>query len=297
MAVSPTVSVIIPAYNAEACVDTAIKSALGQTVSPLEVLVVDDGSRDRTAEVAAAFGPPVRVIRQANAGPAAARNHGAREARGEWLALLDADDAWKPRKLEKQLPYTRREEVGLVHCWGPPGGGPVPERITLETLWEKNCIVNSSVLVRRRAFEQVGGFDEDRGLISVEDYNLWLRLLAAGWEVATCPERLHEYTPAPGNLSRQFERFARAELLNLEKLAPVLGLPEAEVRRKRLAIHDEYGRHLVHYRELTAARNWLGHSLREQPSPSRLAWWLATFTPAALLDLRRRALLRQPTEG
>lgn len=284
----PTISVLIPAYNAAGCVSTAIESVLAQTFPPAEIIVVDDESADRTAEVVASFGAAVRLLRQKNAGPAAARNHAAREAVGDWLALLDADDAWQPEKLERQLAYTGDPVVGFIHCWGPPGGGPVPDRITLESLWERNCIVNSSVLVRRAAFERVGGFDEDRGLISVEDYNLWLRLLAAGWKVATCPQQLHAYTPAPGNLSGQFERFARAELLNLEKLTSLPGIGDEAVRRKRLAIHDEYGRHLFHYRQLGAARGWLAHSLRAAPSPTRLAWWLATFVPPTALDFRRR---------
>lgn len=284
----PNVSVLIPAYNAAGCVSRAIESVLAQTVPPLEILVVDDGSADGTAEVVERFGAPVRLLRQANGGPAAARNHAARKASGEWLALLDADDAWLPQKLERQLPYASGERVGLVHCWGPPGGGPVPDAITFETLWEKNCIVNSSALVRREAFQAVGGFDEDRALISVEDYNLWLRLLAAGWEVATCPEQLHEYTPAPGNLSRQFERFARAELTNLARLERLPWVTPEMARRKRIAIYEEYGRHLFHYRELAAARRWLAFPLRQEPSPRRLAWWLATFAPPAMLDWRRR---------
>jgi glycosyltransferase involved in cell wall biosynthesis len=288
MSNSPVVSVLIPAYNAAGCVGRAIESVLAQTVPALEILVVDDGSADNTAEVVARYGPPVRLLRQANAGPAAARNHGAREAHGEWLALLDADDAWLPRKLERQLPYTGGAKVGMVHCWGPPGGGTPPDQITFESLWEHNCIVNSSALIRRSAFQAVGGFDEDRALISVEDYHLWLRLLAAGWEVATCPEQLHEYTPAPGNLSRQFERFARAELTNLAKLEALPEVTPEMVRRKRIAIYEEYGRHLFHYRELTAARRWLGFPLRKEPSPQRLAWWLATFAPPAVLNWRRR---------
>jgi len=283
-----TVSVLIPAYNAAGCVSRAIESALAQTLPALEILVVDDGSADDTAHVVAGYGSPVRLLRQANAGPAAARNHAAREARGEWLALLDADDAWLPRKLERQLPFTGDERVGVVHCWGPPGGGQAPDQITFESLWERNCIVNSSALVRRAAFQAVGGFDEDRALISVEDYNLWLRLLSVGWNVATCPEQLHEYTPAPGNLSRQFERFARAELTNLAKLERLPEVTPEMVRRKRIAIYEEYGRHLFHYRELGAARRWLSFPLRNEPSPQRLAWWLATFAPPAVLDWRRR---------
>ncbi|MCC2667583.1 MAG: hypothetical protein K0Q72_54 [Armatimonadetes bacterium] len=256
---------------------------------PLEILVVDDGSQDDTAAVVQQYPSPVRLIRQANAGPAAARNRAAREARGEWLAMLDADDGWLPQKLERQLPYTNDPQVGVVHCWGPPSGEAVPPLLDFASMWLQNQVVNSSALIRRTAFEEVGGFDEDRALISVEDYNLWLRLLARGWTIATCPERLHEYTPAEGNLSGQFERMAHAELLNLEKLQQSLPVTPEMIRAKRIAIHEEYGRHLLHYRQLPAARRWLGYSLRRQPSPYRLACWLATFAPPAVLNLRRKA--------
>jgi cellulose synthase/poly-beta-1,6-N-acetylglucosamine synthase-like glycosyltransferase len=113
---SVTVSVIIPAYNAAPQIGRAIESALAQTHAPLEILVVDDGSRDRTAEIVGRLPPPVRLIRKENGGPATARNLGAREARGEWLALLDADDWWFPDKLRAQLACVTDESVGLVHC-------------------------------------------------------------------------------------------------------------------------------------------------------------------------------------
>jgi hypothetical protein len=96
-------SVIIPTFNRSACVGEAIRSALEQTRPPDEVIVVDDGSTDETADVLSAFGSAVRVIRQANAGVSAARNAGIGAARGEWLAFLDSDDLWMPEKLERQL--------------------------------------------------------------------------------------------------------------------------------------------------------------------------------------------------
>lgn len=94
-------SVVIPAYNREATLERCIQSALDQSHKPLEILVVDDGSKDRTAELAAGFGGVVRVIQQANAGAPSARNHGVREARGEWIAFLDSDDYWEPLHLQR----------------------------------------------------------------------------------------------------------------------------------------------------------------------------------------------------
>ncbi|MBV1799994.1 glycosyltransferase [Siccirubricoccus sp. G192] len=148
------VSVIIPAYNAARSLPRTIDSVLAQTVPPAEIIVVDDGSADETAAVAEAYGDRVRVIRKPNGGPASARNLGAREATGEWLALLDADDQWLPEKLERQLPYTRPPEVGLVHaliCQQPMN---VPLRLTFEDLWDRNWICNSH---RARAAQRLHG--------------------------------------------------------------------------------------------------------------------------------------------
>lgn len=285
---TPGVTVIIPAYNAAGCVGRAIESALAQTAPPQEILVVDDGSRDETAAVASRYPAPVRVIRKANGGPASARNLGARQARGEWLALLDADDTWRPQKLEKQLRHSADPEVGIIHCVGPDrarDSGPV----TFDLLWEQNRIANSTVLVRRKAFEAVGGLDEDRALIGVEDYNLWLRITAAGWKVADCTESLWDYNPEPGSLSTHFDRFARAEIANAERVAALLGLPRERLKAKRAAICQQYGRDLLWKRDLASARRWLLRGMLELPTPARLGWWMLSLLPRTVLDSYRAA--------
>jgi len=110
---APTVSVIVPTWNRADWLTATVESALAQTRAPLEVIVVDDGSTDQTGAVAASLPAGVRYVRQANAGVAAARNTGAREARGDLLAFLDCEDLWKPRKLEIQLAALRQApEVG-----------------------------------------------------------------------------------------------------------------------------------------------------------------------------------------
>jgi glycosyltransferase involved in cell wall biosynthesis len=109
------VSVVIPAYNRERLIGAAIDSVLAQTYREVEVIVVDDGSKDRTCEVVERYGAPVRLVRQANGGAAAARNTGFRHARGEFVALLDSDDVWHPWKLEAQVRLLRaRPRVGMV---------------------------------------------------------------------------------------------------------------------------------------------------------------------------------------
>lgn len=299
MPYSAGISVIIPAYNAENFIIQAIQSAQSQTHSPLEILVIDDGSTDSTGQVveeyASSVNPsliPIYLLRQKNSGPASARNYGARQAKGEWLAFLDADDTFLPEKLEKQMFYTNNPGVGLVHS-----RENVPtESVTFDTLWLRNQITNSTTLVRKKAFDRVGGFDEDRALIGVEDYNLWLRL-APHWDIATCPGQLIRYTPVPGSLSSQVERFVQAELVNLEKIARAFELPKAVVEKKRLAIFDEYGRLLLFERHLPSARHLLGSALRFQPTMRRLVWLTVAFAPPFLLNLRRSRRAAQVTEA
>jgi glycosyltransferase involved in cell wall biosynthesis len=285
----PKISVVIPAYNAAKFLTRAVASVQAQTVPPHEIIIVDDGSTDHTAECARSLGSRIHVIRQANGGPASARNHGICVAEGEWIALLDADDAWMPTKLERQIPFATNKEIGLIHAQTEHDSPrDLPSILDFEAMWERNWLVTSSVLIRRTAWEAVGKFDEDRALISVEDYNLWLRLTHAGWKIATVAEPLVQYTPAPGSLSAQIERFAQAELANLARIADVLNLEPNIIRAKRIAIYEQYGRDLLYERHMDAARRFLSVPLREQPSLSHLKWWLTANLPVSLLDFRRR---------
>lgn len=284
----PTISVIMPAYQSEAFIARTIHSAQTQTLRPLEILVVDDGSTDGTAQAAAACGDLVRVIRQANGGPASARNHGAREARGEWLAFLDADDGWVPNKLERQVAQID-ESITLLHtyCTVDENSKLAPDDQKFDDLWVRNTIPTSSVLVRKRDFDAAGGFDEDRSIMAVEDYNLWLRLLHRGYKFRVVRERLVEYTPAPNNLSGQYGRMVRSELNNVEKIRLACGIDADRVTRKQATIYAEWGQALFHSRDLVEARDCYRNVLSRQPSLSALIRWVATFVPRPVLDLRR----------
>ncbi len=283
-----TVSVIIPAYNAAAYVGRAIESALAQTHPPLEILVVDDGSKDHTAEVVAAYEPHARLIRKPNGGPASARNLGAKLAQGRWLALLDADDWWQADKLDVQLDMARSPDVGVIHCLPEHRSEAVPAQLTFADLWVKNWIVNSSVLVRRDVFEALGGFNEARELISVEDYNFWLRVAASQWKIITCQRKLVHYTRGIG-ISAQSERFRNASLYNIASLEQQLNLAPDMVRRRRNEIVLQFARQALYERDLPTARKLLREAWAGGKSPSILLYSLLAQLPEPVLNIKRHA--------
>lgn len=197
----PDVSVVMPAYNSAATIDSAIESALTQRDVGVEVIVVDDGSTDDTVSRARAHGARVRVISQANAGPQAARNRGINEARADMIAFLDSDDLWLPGKLSAQCRLLQNDpEVSAVfarwHVWRASRGGnfelpsaltcvPVDDRIDTDAsgwlytrLLLDVCMLTSTVMVRTQTLRDLQGFDP--GLRIGEDYDLWLRLSRLG---------------------------------------------------------------------------------------------------------------------
>ena len=183
--VSHTVSVIIPTYNRGWIVRDAIDSVLGQTYADFELIVVDDGSSDRTPPILDAYGDRLRVIRQANRGVSAARNRGIGESSGTLIALLDSDDIWLPKKLAVQVDFFKRNPAALIcqteEIWirnglrvNPGKRHRKPSGMIFERSLELCLVSPSAVMVRRELFEKVGLFDES--LPACEDYDLWLRV-------------------------------------------------------------------------------------------------------------------------
>lgn len=190
------VSVVIAAFNAAATIGAALTSVLGQSVPVAEILVVDDGSTDATGAVASAFGAPVRVVRQANAGVAAARNRGLAEATGTHLAFLDADDLWLPGFVESALALrggdrvVRTTNAYFLGLGGIDRGdlrlegrfpGPGRQR---RAILEANFVPIMTVFPRT-LLDEIGVFDES--LRVAEDWDLWIRAVHAGWTVLADP--------------------------------------------------------------------------------------------------------------
>lgn len=260
------ITAVMPAFNAAEFIAESIASLLAQTEPPVEVIVVDDGSKDDTASVAERAG--ARVIRQANGGPAAARNAGIRSATTEGIALLDADDIARPTRLARQRGHLAEPNVAVVfsahHVEGklPPVPPPV---LDFEALWARNWIPTSTVLLRKTAWQAVGGFDEARDLIGVEDYNCWLRMAHAGWRFARVADILVDYRPTPASLTAQTRRFAAAELTNARRTAERLGLSAEALTHKEHTLFLEYGLELFYVRDLITARQYLSEAARRGP--------------------------------
>ena len=209
------VSVVIPAHNAAMHIREAVESALAQSLPPLEIIIVDDGSTDDTRAVLDPFvvSGKVRYFAQENQGPAAARNAGIRQSRGALVAFLDADDLWCADKLMRQLPRFENPAIALVYAdmsffgdaHGPKASffsvaAPFRGHIFMP-LVRTNFIPTSSVVVRKDAALAIGGFDESRELIAVEDYDLWLRI-AVRHDADFVPDVLARYRVHAGQISQ-----------------------------------------------------------------------------------------------
>lgn len=214
---STTVSVIVPAYQAEAFLEKTLMTVAAQSVLPTELILVDDGSRDSTLDVMRKFArlhPQLRVLvlNEAHRGPGATRNAGIRAASSEWIAFLDADDLWRPEKIETMLAAAISHPTSNLFCHNEAvmrpdgslsgvnnyGSGFSPDVPLAEQLYRNNLLSTSAVMCRRTDVMRVGGFDET--LSSAQDYELWLRM-SDGMKPAFVAHVLGTYVVRPGNIS------------------------------------------------------------------------------------------------
>ena len=280
------ISVIIPNYNHARWLPECIESALGQTLKPHEIIVVDDGSTDNTREVVARY--PVKFLSLNRGGPAAARNTGIRASEGNWIAPLDADDYWLPQKLELQVAAIRDE--AFCYCatkmfW--TDGHTEPRTYydasrAKAVLRHHNCIDPSSVLVRKDVLLQVGGFNENN--FGAEDWEAWL-MLARVCEFVGVPQQLLMYrvtgTGIGANPDIVFRTMEAIVAAGTAGLPPIRRFIEA---RRMRSVRTSLA--AVKYRELG-----------NYPAALRCAWralahWPSPFHDKAfkilILELRRK---------
>jgi GT2 family glycosyltransferase len=250
----PTLSVVIPAYDAAGTIETAARSAATQVDVDVDVIVVDDGSRDDTAAVARAVSG-VTVIQQHNAGPAAARNTGIRAARGSYVAFLDADD--------RLLPGWAGAVIGLLETGAQiavtdtliadaASGEPISrysQEVQFppadEQRWRvlKENFLPSTACLSKATVEATGGFDES--LRGVEDWDLWIRIITAGGRAARDERALSVYARGHASVSSDRLGMARQEIALLRKCA-ALPLDLAAERSRQRSLRNRSGRlHLL----------------------------------------------------
>jgi glycosyltransferase involved in cell wall biosynthesis len=296
---TPLISVIIPAYNVSIYIAEALSSVFVQDFNSYEVIVINDGSTD-TPELERELEPfrdRINYICQNNRGIAAARNAALRVARGELIALLDADDVWMEGKLTEQLAFMREGGYDMVYAdallfgeapWSEgttfmdrsPSDGPV----TLNSLLDiRVTVVVSTVIMRKDLVEQVGSFDEeDRNM--TEDFDLWLRLANAGARIGYQRKVLAKYRYRSDSISASRVKLHEAALRVLKKARRSMALNPSDAealsrteQRLESILMMERSKKLIVKGDIDAARATLSKA-RETNS----SWKI----PAALLALR-----------
>jgi glycosyltransferase involved in cell wall biosynthesis len=268
-----TISIVIPAYNAEKYIRRAIESCLSQTFAPIEIIVVDDASTDSTTSVVESFSSPVRLIRLSeNMGVSIARNRGVEASTGNWIAFLDADDWFLPEKLERQRRCLLEHEQAVLIYTGfrivtVDGSECYGRFLSPNEIWPmlryRNRLLLSTVAVRRDAFDNVEGFNP--ALRVAQDWDLWLRI-AVRYSVelfAAVPEPLVMYRRVAGSLSSNTMRYfhVRKSIIKSSCLFGTSGVSSVLWRRRILAFN---------YFDTA-------QSLREEGSLSYLPFMLMSF--------------------
>ena len=315
----PAVSIIMPAYNVEPYVGDAIQSALAQTFTDFELIVVDDGSTDGTAQVVRALSPTdsrIKLVQQANRGLAGARNSALRASRGDFLALLDSDDLWEPAFLAEQLEILHtRPGVDIVtgNGWylggakhgqiARPESRPTPSLASI--IGDEWSVFIMSVF-RRHVYTAIGPFDES--MRSNEDYDFWLRSAVAGFTFARNDTPLGHYRVRTDSLSASDVRMLRGILHVYTKLRPVIadrphemGILQRQIARFESELLTAEARLALEIADFAAAREHLGalHA-RRGGATLVLARFLARWWPRTLLKmirLRRTGATAQISPG
>lgn len=300
-----SISVVIPAFNSEQTIERAVASVRAQTTSASEIIVVDDGSRIPVESVLRDRDAGLRIVRQANAGAAAARNTGIREARGEWIAFLDADDEWLPSRLEAQMSaLAQHPDLGFL--WGfyfvhvvetgertmtrPPCAPGKRLVLCPEEAFRVAYRVQTSTVLARRKLLQEAPFDTS--LRTAEDRDAWIRLfLKAPAFCVDAPIAIHhEHLSSLSNSDLDCD--ARNMLAVIARYRTLLG--EEPTRRREADVYRRWAAALVAAGRAPSAIGPAWQYLRREPGSAN-AWYVALRTAIGLGEprtLRRAVAMR-----
>jgi glycosyltransferase involved in cell wall biosynthesis len=306
---APSFAVIVPAYEAEGTIAEALESAFAQTLPPAQVIVCDDGSADRTAEIVTGFGDRVTLIRQPNQGPSAARNAAIGAASAEWVVNLDADDLLLPDNLAARADLLAREpdlEIiatdGLVEFDGAVRRNLYGPTWRFESGDQRRAILERCFVVcwalRRDSFLAAGGFDPE--FSHAEDWECLIRMILGGARAGFIDQPLIRYRLRAGSLSNQTVELQLGHVLAMRKTADDPRLTAAERDRVIAAMTGyEADLRLARLREAvlaggSVARAEARKALRraDTPLPTRAKAGLALVAPG----LARRAAARRGRE-
>ena len=302
----PRVSVVMPSYNCAQYLAEAVDSALAQTYRDFEIVVVDDGSKDNTEEVARRYGSKIQYIKQENRGLPGARNTGIRASSGEYIALLDADDSWFPEKLARQIPEFADPEVGLVYSdlrVVYDNGEVVPSFLSgrplaasghvFDRVLQSGFIIPSSVILRRSCVEQVGLFDES--MRSQEDVEMWLRVCLR-WKVKLVAEPLVNRRQRAGALTENDDLRTAYHIKLFHKALEIPGLSaenRARILRRLANSYYERGYYCLDAGKIAECRKSLRRSLKyDWRNLGALRSLLLTFIPGPVRARMRRSKAR-----
>ncbi|MGK7876190.1 MAG: glycosyltransferase family 2 protein [Xenococcaceae cyanobacterium] len=279
---TPKVSVIIPTYNRSHFIKDAVDSVLAQTYQDFELIVVDDGSTDGTQEVLADYRERLKYIYQENQGRSVARNLGAKNAKGKYIAFLDSDDMWTPMKLERQLQVLETNpKIALVHCFtsGIDNKGRHCQELTechkihyqrtsqrgysFEAIALECIIFTSCIAVKRDIFLDLGGFDSSFDYL--EDWDFYLRL-AFNHKIAVVPEALSLYRYHASQSGNQALTQARIQVAKkqLKLLKSKVNQSRFQLAQRNFAI--QLGESYFILGNHSETRRWLWQAIHLDPS-------------------------------
>ncbi|WP_170235775.1 glycosyltransferase family 2 protein [Colwellia demingiae] len=225
------VSIVVPVYNGEQYLAKTVESILNQNYQNIELILVDDGSSDKSAEIMQELEKKdtrIRSFYNQNGGVACARNFGIKQAKADFIAFCDQDDLWLATKLSKQIPLFNNPKIGLVYCGAiakyemynkqsKPSFDNKYKGDVFSQLVKLNMFTCCTAVARKTYLEQVGGFDDDRALMGVDDWHLWLKL-AMVCEFDYVEEHLAVHVFHGDNYSLNDEKMHEAEIVCLNKI-------------------------------------------------------------------------------